>query len=168
MELNYASKGVANAGLATGIIGTALGAMNGANGGILGSLFGNNCGCGRGYGYGYGYDPVNRFELAQESALAAKDAEIALLKSNTYQDQKMLELYKYIDGKFTAYETEFCRINTALTRERDERICGDNAIVNYANSTFYPKQVADVTVGTTTTAAAVYNPIPRGGCGCGH
>ena len=89
MELNHSS-GVAKAGLTTGIIGTALGAMNGG-GGILGNLFGWNS-CGRGYGVGYGYDPVNRFELAQESALAAKDAEIALLKSNTYQDQQMLEL----------------------------------------------------------------------------
>lgn len=163
MELNHSS-GVAKAGLTTGIIGTALGAMNGG-GGILGNLFG--CGCGRGYGVGYGYDPVNRFELAQESALAAKDAEIALLKSNTYQDQKMLELYRYVDAKFSAFEAEFCRINSALTRECDERRCGDNALVNYVNATFYPKQVADVTVGTETTAQAVYNPLPRyGGCSC--
>lgn len=163
MELNHSS-GVAKAGLTTGIIGTALGAMNG--GGILGNLFGWG-GCGRGYGVGYGYDPVNRFELAQESALAAKDAEIALLKSNTYQDQKMLELYRYVDAKFSAFETEFCRINSALTRECDERRCGDNSIVNYVNATFYPKQVADVTVGAETTAQAVYNPLPRyGGCSC--
>lgn len=164
MELNHSggSSGVAKAGLTTGIIGTALGAMNGG-GGILGNLFGGFS-CGRGYGVGYGYDPVNRFELAQESAIAAKDAEIALLRSNTYQDQKMLEFYKYVDGKFSAFETEFCRLNMALTRERDERVCGDNAIVNYANNTFYPKQYADVTVGTTTTAAFVYNPLPN--CGC--
>lgn len=160
MELNHSggSSGVAKAGLTTGIIGTALGAMNGG-GGILGNLFGWN-GCGR----GYGYDAVSHYELAQESAIAAKDAEIALLRSNTYQDQKMLELYKYVDGKFSAFETEFCRLNMALTRERDERVCGDNAIVNYVNNTFYPKLFADVTVGTTTTAASVYNPLPN--CGC--
>ena len=163
MELNHSggSSGVAKAGLTTGIIGTALGAMNGG-GGILGNLFG----CGRGYGVGYGYDPVNRFELAQESAIAAKDAEIALLRSNTYQDQKMLELYKYVDGKFSAFETEFCRLNMAWQRERDERVCGDNAIVNYVNNTFYPKLFSDVQVGTTTTAASVYNPLPNCGCNC--
>ena len=44
MELNHSS-GVAKAGLTTGIIGTALGAMNGG-GGILSNLFG--CGCGIG------------------------------------------------------------------------------------------------------------------------
>lgn len=162
MELNHTShsSGVAKAGLTTGIIGTALGAMNNG-GGILGGLFG----CNR--GFGYGYDPVNRYELAQESALAAKDAEIALLKSNIYQDEKTLELYRYIDGKLAAFEAEFCRINAALTRECDERRCGDNSIVNYVNNTFYPKQVADVTVGSTTTAQSVYNPLPRNGnCGC--
>lgn len=160
MELNHSggSSGVAKAGLTTGIIGTALGAMNGG-GGILGNLFGWG-GCGR----GYGYDAVSHYELAQESAIAAKDAEIALLRSNTYQDQKMLELYKYVDGKFSAFETEFCRLNMAWQRERDERVCGDNAIANYVNNTFYPKQFADVTVAATTTAASVYNPLPN--CGC--
>ncbi|MBQ7365298.1 MAG: hypothetical protein IJW46_06845, partial [Clostridia bacterium] len=88
----------------------------------------------------------------------------ALLEANTYQDQKMLDLYKYVDSKFSAFETEFCRLNMAWQRERDERVCGDNAIVNYVNATFYPKQVADVTVGATTTSAFVYNPLPN----CGY
>lgn len=38
MEMNYASKGVANAGLATGIIGTSLGALNELGG--MGALTG--------------------------------------------------------------------------------------------------------------------------------
>ena len=38
MEMNYASKGVANAGLATGIIGTSLGALNALGG--MGALTG--------------------------------------------------------------------------------------------------------------------------------
>lgn len=167
MELNHNphSSGVAKAGLTTGIIGTSLGVLNGG-GGILGNLFGWG-GCNRGCGYGYGYDAVSHYELAQESALAAKDAEIALLRSNTYQDQKTLELYRYIDGKLAAHEAELARLNMALQREHDERCCGDNTIVNYVNATFYPKQVADVTVGATTTSAFVYNPLPRTGCNCG-
>lgn len=49
MEMNYASNGKANAALTTGIIGTALGAINtlGANGGlngVLGGLVGNPAG----------------------------------------------------------------------------------------------------------------------------
>lgn len=42
----YASKGVAGAGLGLGIAGTALGLLNGGCGGnVLGNLLGGNCGC---------------------------------------------------------------------------------------------------------------------------
>jgi hypothetical protein len=69
--------------------------------------------------------------------------------------------FAVLGEKLNAQHNEFM---CALKRESDERCCGDNAIVNYVNATFYPKEVADVTVGTTTTAQAIYNPIPR--CGC--
>lgn len=55
----------------------------------------------------------------------------------------------------------------AIRNEAEKRCCGDNSIVTYANATFYPKQVADVTTGTATTAQPTYNPIPKCGCGCG-
>lgn len=45
--------------------------------------------------------------------------------------------------------------------EAERRCCGDNSIVTYVNATFYPKQVADVTTGTATTAQTLYNPIQR-------
>ena len=51
--------------------------------------------------------------------------------------------------------------------ESERRCCADNAIVTYLNTTFYPKMTADVTPGTTTTAAEVYNPLPNCGC-CGN
>ena len=54
-----------------------------------------------------------------------------------------------------------------ICRERDDRKCADNTIVTYVNATFYPKQVADVTVGTTSTPQTVYNPLPASNCGCG-
>lgn len=68
---------------------------------------------------------------------------------------------------FNAYKLETTRrldaLETAIAVERDKRECGDNALLNYTNATFYPKMVADVTTGTTTTAQMVYNPLP---CGC--
>lgn len=175
----FASRGVGAAGLTTGIIGTALGAMNGGLGGIFGG-----CGnCSR------DSVPVNRYEMDKENTISRLESENALLKANTYGDQKILEVYAYIEKelkdirkvqaaqdttnakiegtfavlgeKMSAQRNEFM---CALNREKDERCCGDNAIVNYSNATFYPKMVADVTVGTTTTAQAVYNPIPN--CGC--
>ena len=52
---------------------------------------------------------------------------------------------------------ECCKndLRDAICREASDRKCSDNAIVNYVNATFYPKMVADVTTGTTTTALLV-------------
>lgn len=89
MEVEYASKGVAGSGLGLGIAGTALGLLNGGLNGILG---GGNCGCSENH-------MVNRYELAQESRIGKLESEIALRDANIYNDGKILELYKYIDGK---------------------------------------------------------------------
>lgn len=89
-EIEYASKGVAGSGLGLGIAGTALGLLNGGLNGILG---GGNCGCSENH-------MINRYELAQESRISKLESEIALRDANIYNDQKMLELYKYVDGKF--------------------------------------------------------------------
>lgn len=183
VEKEYASKGVAGAGLGLGIAGTALGLLNGGAGNILGG-FGNangNC-CSENI-------PVNRYELAQEQKIAELQSQIALRDANTYNDQKSLELYRYIDGQLREIRDALCnqavhnqrtedsfllarqdiaavesRMNGKIALEAERRCCGDNAIVNYVNATFYPKSVADVTVGTTTTAQTLYNPIPD--CGC--
>ena len=89
-EIEYASKGVAGSGLGLGIAGTALGLLNGGLGGILGN---GNCGCSEN-------QMVNRYELGQESRISKLESEIALRDANIYNDQKMLELYRYVDGKF--------------------------------------------------------------------
>ena len=107
MEVEYAKRGVANAGLTTGIIGTALGAMNASgNGGLLGGLFG---GC---------RDGVSHYELTQESALAAKDAKIALLEANIFNDQKSLELYRFVDSELKDIRSQLCQqavVNAQIT-----------------------------------------------------
>lgn len=94
-EIEYASKGVAGSGLGLGIAGTALGLLNGGLNGILGngcnSTWNNGC-CSEN-------NMVNRYELAQESRISKLESEIALRDANIYNDQKLLELYKYIDGK---------------------------------------------------------------------
>lgn len=162
MEMENKYAGRATAGLTTGIIGTALGAMST---GIIPGLFnGGNAVCSENI-------PVNRYEAGMQRDLTNKDMEIAYLRGRDAAKSDSLELYKYFDGELRAIRNELAtqavvnaQTNSALARERDERCCGDNAIVNYANATFYPKMVADVTTGTTTTAQAVYNPIP--GCGC--
>ena len=188
--MEYASNGKANAALTTGIIGTA-----GVGLGLLGNLLGGGWGMNPAAAMAAGAacsenTPVTRYELDREQQLAAKDAEIALLKANTYNDQKMLEMYQYTDGRLRAIEADNAAQKVVNQRTQDSfalaqadlaavkaelkgdikleaerRCCADNSIVTYTNATFYPKMVADVTTGTGTTAQTTYNPIPNcGGC----
>lgn len=106
--MEYASNGKANAALTTGIIGTA-----GVGLGLLGNLLGGGWN-------GWGVNPaavaagcsenmpVTRYELDREQKLAAKDSEIAMLKANTYNDQKSLEMYAYIDGQLKDIRKSIC------------------------------------------------------------
>jgi hypothetical protein len=98
----FASKGVAGAGLGLGIAGTALGVMNGGLGNVLGGLF--NCG----NGVCSDNMPVTRYELNQESKIAELQSQIALRDANTYNDQKLLEVYKYFDGKIEGINHRIC------------------------------------------------------------
>lgn len=183
--MEFASNGKANAGLTTGIIGTALGVLNGGWGNLLG---GGNCGCSEN-------TSVNRYELNQSEVISKLQSDVALRDANIYNDQKLLEVYKYFDGQIKDIRATMCesdkalavsnakiegtfavlgeRMNAqrnefmcALNRERDERCCGDNSIITYTNATFYPKMVASVTTGTDTTAQPTYNPIYNCGCRC--
>ena len=207
--MEYASKGLAGTALGFGIGGAALGLANGGLGNLLGGLNQNKRSeaadiaaavtpamtvaamlaarhqeptCSENM-------PVTRYDLDREQKLAAKDSEIALLKANTYGDQKMLEMYAYIDGQLKDVRKSLCdqavhnqrtedsfvlarqdiasvkdELHREIEMEAERRCCGDNSIVTYANATFYPKQVADVTTGTATTAQTLYNPLPK--CGC--
>ena len=192
-ENKWATNSKANAALTTGIIGTA-----GVGLGLLGNLLGVNGGMGwNANGCGCNAAPcsenmlVNRYEAGLQATIAAKDSQIALRDANTYNDQKLLEVYKYFDGQLRDVRDTLCaqavtnqktadsfalaaadlaatkrELHDRIQLEAERRCCADNAIVNYANATFYPKMVADVTVGTTTTAQTLYNPIPDCGC-CG-
>ena len=94
MEVEYASKGLAGAGLGTGVAGLALGVLNGG----LSNIFGG--GCHNGWNTACSENNfVNRYELNMQTELAAKDGRIALLESNIYTDQKLNDLRNYIDGK---------------------------------------------------------------------
>jgi hypothetical protein len=92
----FASRGVGNAGLTTGIIGTAGWLLNGGLGNILGGLGG---GCVPSENM-----PVTRYDAGKDATIMRLENENSLLKSNTYVDGKMLELYRYVDGKFGAVD----------------------------------------------------------------
>jgi len=136
-------------------------------------------------GHSYG-----RYDAEKDAEIAALKGDIKLRDSTIYTDQKSLALYQYIDGQLKDIREELCKqrvhnqrtedsfalaqqdlaavkadLDGKIKLEGERRCCADNAIVRYANSTFYQRQAADVTVGTTTTPQALYNPLPDcGGC----
>lgn len=120
---------------------------------------------------------VDRYELELKQQLAAKDSEIALLKANTFTDGKMLEMYKYFDGKFNEFNAWRAaqdvrnqgvgdavreldkKIDYSIALEAERRKCADKSIVGYLNSTFAPKAVADYTAGSTSAVMQTRNPL---------
>ena len=207
----FATKGVAGAGLGLGIAGTALGVLNGGLGNVLGGILTPkqpepsvpaadmaammmamhvvNATAPRSSGCCNEDHVVTRYEAGQQAEIERLRSENDLLRSNTYTDQKILATYQYIDGQLTGIRNELCAqavhnqrtedsfalahadlmavkadLQGQIAMEAERRCCADNSIVGYVNSTFYPRLAADVTVGTTTTAQTLYNPIPN--CGC--
>ena len=140
------------------------------------------------------YEMSNQMGCAKELMekdlkIAELNTEVKLRDSNIYTDQKSLELYRYIDSQLNAINSNlsaqavqnqatkdsFQIVNERIgcvKHELEEKICcetkarkcADNTLVSYMNATFYPKMVADVTTGTTTTAQTLYNPLPVDTC----
>lgn len=156
-EMHYASKGVANAGLATGIIGTALGVMNGGLGGW--PLFGALRTGGTGYCQSF------------EGKVSALESEIAMLKAEKYSDQVSKEVYIALDKKIsdnleklysfvidldkrTALNAQGLMYENQITNNKIDCCCdkaamqtafnkqlgdlADAAIISYINSNFLP------------------------------
>jgi hypothetical protein len=106
VENKYAQRGVANAGLTTGIIGTALGVLN--NGGIGNILNTNNrstgCGCSEDH-------YVNRYEAAQAARISELETEIKLRDANTFTLGEMDKLRNYFESKIDCVEKQICQQN---------------------------------------------------------
>lgn len=150
--MEYASKGVAGAGLGLGIAGTALGLLSGG----LGNL---------GIGWN-GVNPtnvacsenmtVNRYELGQEQKIAKLESEKALLESTIYTNGQLNDLRNYVDGKFTAVNDELR--NIAVYQATNTATIG--CITNQINA--LNASIASIT-RTAVPASAICD---FGGCGC--
>lgn len=113
VERTYASRGVANTGLGLGIAGTALGLLNdGALGGIFGGGRNGNGGpCESDHN-------VNRYEAGQAARIAELETEVKLRDANTYTDQKLLQMYQYVDGRMRGIEGQISQqavVNSQIT-----------------------------------------------------
>lgn len=115
--MEYASKGVAGSGLGLGIAGTALGLLN--NGGL--GLFNGVGGCSDD-------KMVNRYELAQEQKISELQTQVALRDANTYVDGKILELYKYVDGRCAGIEAQICQQSVVNAQVTANLSCMQNTI----------------------------------------
>lgn len=98
--MEYASKGVANAGLTTGIIGTALGALGG--GGILNGVLG-------GSRVNSDDEPVTRYEMGMYQKIAEKDEHIAKLESEKYTDEKIEKFADRMNARFGIVEGQIAQ-----------------------------------------------------------
>lgn len=94
----FASRGVAGAGLGLGIAGTALGLLAG---GLNNVGFGNTHYCNDGV-------PVNRYEAQMSAKIAELETEVKLRDANTFTMGEMGKLRDYVDNKFAAVEKELC------------------------------------------------------------
>ena len=100
--MEYASRGVANAGLTTGIIGTALGVLGGgAN--LLNGMAPSSS-----------EDKyVTRYELGMQNQISSKDNEIALLKSEQFTETKIADVYERLITRINADRNAQQEINAA-------------------------------------------------------
>ena len=97
--MEYASRAVGNAGLTTGIIGTALGALNGAGGLEL-------LGMGPRGRRDEGDIPVTRHDMGLYRELSEKDFKIASLEANKYTDQKIADLTAQMNMRFDGVQQQ--------------------------------------------------------------
>ena len=122
---NYASKGVAGAGLGLGIAGTALGLLqNGSLGGILGGVGGCNSN-----------HYVNRYEAEQAARIAELETAVKLRDANAYTLGEMDKIRNYVDAKFDAVNAQLCSqavINAQVTANLS---CLQNTVNTLSNMT---------------------------------
>lgn len=85
--------------------GTALGLSIGA---LAAELLGGNLGNILGGNRGGESAPVSHTEAKLMAENAELKTEVKLRDSNIYTDSKFLELYKYVDGKFSYVENQLC------------------------------------------------------------
>lgn len=163
-DSQYATKGVAGTALGLGIGSLGLQLLNGQLGNLLGG----------------GNKDVPFEESAFGLYKSQRDATDAIMAKH---NEDAFSLYKgYRDGydvlkaqidaincKLAVADTNIAwqnkNLHDAIALEAERRECGDNKIVTYVNTTFYPKYVADITTSSGTTQQSIFNPL-CGGCNC--
>lgn len=162
----YASKGVANTalGLSIGALGYELLKNGGLN---LGNLFnGNN---------NQNPEQTPFFELYKgyrdaDDGIVAKHNQDAFALYKGYRDgyDVLKAQIDELKSKMAVAETnqfwQMKNVTDSIALEAERRACNDGKIVNYVNTTFVPKYIAEMTVGTGTTQQTIFNPLCTPNC----
>lgn len=101
-ENKYGSKGATGAALGISIGALGLELLRGGLDGVLNTNEGNGCGCPEDH-------HVNRYELALQQEIAAKNSRISLLESNIYVDSKIADVYERLNTKITGVEAQLAQ-----------------------------------------------------------
>lgn len=157
---DFASRGVGNTALGLSI--GALGLELLKNGGLQNIL---------------GGQPQNQEESSFGLYKGYRDADDAIIAKH---NQDVFALYKGQRDNYDALKAQIDAITSklavqeatapwkeksiydAIAMEAERRTCADNKIVNYVNTTFAPRYIAEMTVGTGTTQSTIFNPL----CNC--
>jgi hypothetical protein len=124
VDKEYASRGVAGAGLGLGIAGTALGLLqNGNLGGILGGGTCNN------------QHYVNRYEAEQAAKLSDAESKIRLLESNIYTDSKIADVYERLNNKISGVEAQLCNQAVVNAQVTANLACLQNTVATLSGLT---------------------------------
>lgn len=160
VEKEYASKGTANTALGLSI--GALGLEMLKNGGLnLGNILGGNNQEESAFSLYKGYRDADDAIIAKHNADS-----FALYKGQRDNYDMLKAQIDELKTKMAIQETnslwQVKNLNDAIALEAERRTCNDGKLVNYMNTTFVPKYIADMTVGTGTTQQSIFNPL----CGC--
>ena len=162
VEHEYASKGVAGTALGLGI--GALGLEVLKNGGLQ-NIFGNGSNNVPFEESAFGLYKNQRDQYDELLAKHNKDA------FDLYKNQR--DSYDLLKAQLDAITTKLAvtdasqpwqtkAIMDAIALEAERRQCADNKIVSYMNTTFVPRYISEMTIGTGTTQSTVFNPL----CNC--
>lgn len=157
---DFASKGVGNTalGLSIGALGIEL-LRNGGLGNLIGGITGNGTAPQQDF-----FSLYKGYRDADDAIVAKHNADsFSLYKSQRDSDDAILAKISEINTKLAVQEaTQVWKdkaIYDAIALEAERRNCADNKIVTYANQTFVPKYIAEMTVGTGTTQQSIFNPL---------
>lgn len=122
--------------------------------------------------------PINRYDAQQMITIAAKDAEIALLKADQNTDKKLVEVYSQLakqDNQFRDRLDVMKEMFTErITQERESRLIAEKeqAVFNQSATSGFAtikSQIAQMQniLGEITTNVVPSRKVCDTGCGCG-